>query len=153
MITTYRVLAYIICALVAVQAAAHAWASAGLSAYIFAGGAIDLSAPPAIPEFLGIMVHGMNGMYVIPLVAIALLVVAFLAKTPKAVPLAVTVVVLVALQITLGMLSHSVTFLALLHGLNALLLFGTALVAARTVGRSAASAPAVGTATAASVRG
>ena len=120
------------------QAAAHAWASAGLSAYIFSGGTIDPSPsapPPPVPEFLGIVIHGMNGMYVIPLVALLLLIIGFLAKTPRAVALAATVLVLVVLQVTLGVLSHGVTGLAILHGVNALAIFATALIAARTVGR------------------
>ena len=138
MVTTYRVLAYVICALVAVQAAAHAWASVGLSAYIFGGGTIDPSPsapPPPVPEFLGIIIHGTNGMYVIPSVAVLLLVFAFLAKTPRAVPFAATILVLVVLQVTLGLFSHGITFLAIFHGINALLIFGTALTAARMVGR------------------
>lgn len=141
MVTTYRVLAYVICALVAVQAAMHAWASAGLSAYIFGGGAIDVNSetPPPVPEFAGIIVHGMNGMYVIPAVALLLLIIAFLAKTPRAVMFAAIVLVLVILQVTLGVMSHGVTGLALLHGLNALAIFGVALVAARTVGRTVTS--------------
>lgn len=148
MVTTYRVLAYVICALVAVQAAAHAWASAGLSAYIFGGGSIDPSPsapPPPVPEFLGIIIHGMNGMYVIPAVALVLLIVGFLAKTPRAVMLAATVLVLVIVQVVLGLLSHGITGLALLHGLNALAIFATALIGALTVGRvvpAEAAAPA-----------
>ncbi|WCM56485.1 hypothetical protein [Microbacterium sp. EF45047] len=135
--TAYRVLAYLVCALVAVQAASHAWASAGLAAYIFGGGTIDPSAaaPPPVPEFLGLMIHGMNGMYVIPLVSIVLLILSFFVKAPKAVAFAVAIVLLVGLQVTLGILGHGLTFLALLHGLNALVLFGTALTAGTVVGR------------------
>lgn len=150
MITIYRVLAYVICALVMVQAAVHAWASAGLSAYIFGGGTIDPtgSAPPPVPEFAGIIIHGINGQYIIPVVAVLMLIFAFLAKTPHAVPFAGTVLGLVVLQVLLGLFSHGVTFLALLHGLNALALFAVALIAARTVGRVTSERG-----TAASVRG
>lgn len=142
--TAYRVLAFLICALVAVQAAAHAWASAGLSAYIFGGGAIDMNseAPPPVPEFAGIIIHGMNGMYVIPLVTLALLIVSFFVKSRRAVIFAVVLLALVVLQVTLGVLGHSVTFLALLHGLNALAIFGTALTAGRMMGRERSSAAA-----------
>ncbi|WP_309065212.1 hypothetical protein [Microbacterium sp.] len=143
--TAYRVLAYLVCGLVAVQAATHAWASAGLSAYIFGGGTIDptASAPPPVPEFLGIMIHGMNGMYVIPLVALVLLVVSFFTRTPGAVPFAATVLGLVVLQVTLGLMGHGMTFLALLHGLNALAIFAVALIAGTRIGRvrSERSAP------------
>lgn len=141
MITVYRVLAYVICALVMVQAAVHAWASAGLSAYIFGGGTIDPtgSAPPPVPEFAGIIIHGINGQYIIPLVAVLLLIFAFLTKAPRAVAFAGTVLGLVVLQVLLGLFAHGVTFLALLHGLNALALFAVALIAALTVGRVSAA--------------
>lgn len=132
--TLYRVLAYLVAALVIVQAAMHAWASAGIAAYLGAGGTIDETAMPDFPEFVGIIVHGMNGMYVIPLVALALLVVSFFAKVPGGTMWAAIVLGLVVLQVTLGLLGHELTFLALLHGVNALLLFGSAAFAGYRVG-------------------
>ncbi|SFS14452.1 hypothetical protein SAMN04487783_1846 [Agrococcus baldri] len=142
--TTYRVLAFVICGLVMLQAASHAWLSSGLAIYIGEGGTLDPNAPPAFPEALGFMIHGMNGMYVIPVVAILLLVVSFFAKVPRGVMWAVVVLVLVALQVTLGILGHEMSALAFLHGLNALLLFGAALLAgmrAKAPARVAAEAP------------
>lgn len=135
--TTYRVLAYVICGLVAVQAAMHAWASAGINAYIIGGGVIDVTsdAPPPVPEFAGIIIHAMNGMYVIPLVALVLLIVSFFTKVRRAVLFGAIVLALVVLQVTLGLFGHDITFLALLHGINALLLFGTAFYAATVVAR------------------
>lgn len=137
--TTYRVLAYLICALVGLQAASHAWTSAGIALFLAEGGTVDFASegPPPFPEALGLMIHGMNGMYAIPLVALVLLVVAFLAKIPGGVKRAVIVLVLVALQVTLGLLGHEMTALAFLHGLNALALFGVALWAGTRAGRSA----------------
>ena len=70
-------------------------------------------------------------MMLIPLLALALLVVSFFAKLPKGVAAAVVLVVLVALQVTLGILGHSTPYAGLLHGLNALVIFGGALHAAR----------------------
>jgi ABC-type transport system involved in cytochrome bd biosynthesis fused ATPase/permease subunit len=49
---------------------------------------------------------------------------------------AAIVVGLVALQITLGLLGHSLPFLALLHGLNALLLASAAFYAQLRAGRA-----------------
>lgn len=131
----FRILAYVICGLVALQSAMHAWASAGLAKYIGGGGTLDMNsdAPPPIPEFTGLIVHAMNGMYVIPLVALALLVVAFMIKTPGAVRMAAIVLVLVVVQVVLGFLGHEMTSMALLHGLNALALFAAAWIAARQV--------------------
>jgi hypothetical protein len=128
----YRIISFTICALVALQAASHAWASAGLGLYIAEGGVVDASAqegPPPFPEVMGFMIHGMNGMFVIPLLALVLLIVSFFAKVPRGVAFAVGVLVLVVLQVTLGLLGHGIPFLGFLHGMNALLLFAAALVA------------------------
>lgn len=78
----------------------------------------------------------MNGMYVIPLIALALLVLAFMVKTPGAVRMAATVLVLVVVQVVLGFLGHEMTTMALLHGLNAMALFAAAWIAARQVQHS-----------------
>ncbi|MFP5416409.1 MAG: hypothetical protein ACLGHZ_05970 [Actinomycetes bacterium] len=137
--TAYRVLAYVICGLVAIQAASHAWASAGFIAFLAEGGSIDMSGasgPPPFPEFMGVIIHGMNGMYVIPLVALALLGVAFAAKIPGGAVRAGIVLGLVVLQVALGLLGHSMTALTFLHGLNALVLFAAALIAGLMVSRS-----------------
>lgn len=139
MTSLYKGLAYLICFLVAVQAGVHAWASAGLVQFIAGGGTLDMSpgaAPPDLPEFLGIVIHGMNGMYVIPLVSLALLAVGFASRVPGAVQRAAIVFALVVVQVFLGFMGHSVTLLSLLHGLNALALFAGAFLAAQVVARA-----------------
>lgn len=146
MITTYRILAYTIAVLVGVQAASHAWASAGIGLFIANGGVVDKSmmedtgGPLPFPEVVGFIVHGINGGMVIPAVALALLVVSFFARVKGAVRWAVIVLVVVAIQITLGYEGHGLPLLALFHGLNALVLFGCAIVAARVVRRPAVPA-------------
>lgn len=45
----FRILAYVICGLVALQAAMHAWASAGLAKYIGGGGTLDMNSD-ALPR-------------------------------------------------------------------------------------------------------
>jgi hypothetical protein len=144
MAMAYRILATTIAGLVAVQAAAHAWASAGLGAYLMGGAVIDKSmmedtgGPPPFPEVLGIIVHGLNGGIVIPAIALALLVVSFFTRVPGSIRWAVVVVGLVALQMTLGYAGHGMPLLALFHGLNALVLFTAALTARRVATRPAA---------------
>ena len=138
----YAVLAYIICGLVAIQAAAAVWAESGLFLWIAGGGSIDQStleseALPPFPEALGFSIHGMNGMMVIPVVAVALLVVSFFAKVPKGIAWAIAVAVLVALQVALGLAGHSVSVAGFAHGINALLLFSAALLAGRRAWASA----------------
>lgn len=136
--TTYSYLAWAICALVAVQAAAIAWAFYGLFSYLEGGGTIDMEAdgPPAFAGASGFMIHVMNGMYLIPLLALAMLGVAFATKVPGSVRWAAVVLVLVVVQVALGMFGHAMTGLGFLHGANALLLFAAALVAGLHVHRS-----------------
>lgn len=131
----YAVLAFVVCGLVAVQAAVAVWGESGMLLWVSRdGGVIDqatmeASGPPPFPEALGFMIHGMNGMMVIPLVALALLIIAFLAKLPRGVPWAVAVLLLVALQVALGIAGHSISIAGFAHGLNALVLFTAALLA------------------------
>ena len=135
---TYRIFSFAICALVALQAATHAWGSAGLDVYIAEGGVVDGSAidgPPPFPEVVGFMIHGMNGMFVIPTLALLLFVFSFFVKVPRAVAFAGGVLALVVLQVTLGLFGHSLPLLGFLHGINALLLFTTALLAGLNVSK------------------
>lgn len=145
----YAVLAFIVCGLVALQAAFAVWADSGLFLWISGGGSIDQAtlesaeASPPFPEVLGFVLHGMNGMTVIPVVALLLLVVSFFAKIPRGIAFAVGVAVLVALQVTLGILGHSVSIAGLSHGINALVLFTVAMLAGLRAWRaSAVTAPA-----------
>ncbi|HWO51546.1 MAG TPA: hypothetical protein VNN23_08115 [Ornithinibacter sp.] len=145
--TTYRVLAVLVCALVALQAAFHVWGTAGMGVWIDEGGVLDKATGEAIgagerpwPELTGLLLHGMSGMFVIPLVALGLVVVALVARFPGAVPRALLVLALVVAQVTLGLLGHTYPQLAFLHGINALLLFTAAFTAQRHA-RVEASAP------------
>ena len=129
----YKVLAFTVAGLVVVQAAAVAFAVFGLFAYIEGGGTIDAanSGPESDIEFpgvVGFMIHGMNGMMLIPLVALILLIVSFFAKVPGGVGRAALVLGLVVLQVALGIFGHEVPALGALHGINALLLFGAAIM-------------------------
>ena len=137
--TVHKVLAYLIAIEVMIQAALIAFAVAGIGVWVMEeGGALDEAAFEAIFDgelsFLGVagmMFHGMNGMMVIPVLAILLLISSFFAKTPGAIKFSLLVVGLVALQVFLGLLGHSTPYGGLLHGANALLLFTAALYTAR----------------------
>jgi heme A synthase len=149
---TYRVLAYIIAALIVVQAASMVFAIAGLGKWVEEGGVLDKAAmedegPMPFPEIVGFIVHGMNGQMLIPLVALILLVISFFAKIPKGSAFAGAILGLIVVQVLLGLFSvgAQIPLLGLLHGANALLLFTVVLVAARRAGRAittAAAAPA-----------
>ncbi|MFD4959851.1 hypothetical protein [Microbacterium sp. NPDC058389] len=147
---TYRIFSFAICALVALQAASHAWGSAGLDVYIAEGGVVDGSAlegPPPFPEVVGFMIHGMNGMFVIPTLAILLFIFSFFVKAPRAVAFAGGVLALVVVQVTLGLFGHSIPLLGSLHGINALLLFTAALLAGLNVSKRRVEAAAAAAST------
>lgn len=131
----YRVLAYVVAAGVVVQAMVIVWAVAGLAHWIDSGGVADKasleSAVSPFPEAVGLLVHDINGSMVIPFAALALLVVSFFVHARGAIRWAVIVFVLTAVQAPLGYLGFEIPAIGALHGLNALALFTTALVAAR----------------------
>ena len=90
----------------------------------------------------GFMVHGINGMMIIPLLGLALLVVSFFAKVPGGVKRAAVLFGLVALQIFLGIFAHSVPFVIVLHVLNAFAIFIGAFMTGRAASTVAAPAEA-----------
>jgi heme A synthase len=85
---------------------------------------------------LGFPIHGMVGGMVIPLAAVALLIVAFFVKVRGARRWAAIVLGVVALQITLGYSIVDMPYLGLIHGANALAVLLTAVYAALRTRRS-----------------
>jgi Family of unknown function (DUF6220) len=141
--SVYRVLAYVVAAEVVLQAMAMVFAIAGLVKWVDGGGVLDKSVMESdqspFPEVIGFAVHGINGMMVVPAVALLLLISSFFARIPGAVKWAAIVLLLVVVQVTLGLLGHSVPTAGGLHGLNALLLFSAAIYTARRDPAAAAS--------------
>ena len=131
--TVYRVLAGLVAVEVMLQASFIVYGDAGIGKYVEEGGVIDKAGMEAafegdapFPEFVGLMLHGMNGMMVIPIIALLLLISSFFAKVPGGSKWAGVVLGLVVLQVTLGILGHSFPIIGALHGINALLLFSAA---------------------------
>ena len=144
--SAYRWLAYIIAAEVAVQAAAIAFAAFGLFKWVEDGGTLNKAVMESDqePDFsgaVGFMIHGMNGEMLIPLLALVLLVVSFFAKVPGGVKWAGFVLLAVVVQVLLGLFAHGAPGLGALHGINALILFTVALVAARRASTKASPEP------------
>jgi hypothetical protein len=141
--TAYKVLAYLVAAEVAVQAMVMVWAIAGLSKWVDGGGVFDKavieSQGTPFPEVAGILVHGINGMFVVPALALLLLIVSFFTKVRGAIKWAVVVFVLVIVQGQLGFLGHDFPLAGALHGLNALALFGAAIYTGRRLSAAAAA--------------
>ena len=135
----YRVFAYLIALEVAVQAAAHAYGAAGLGHWIWSDGhtvtKADLEENSGVPitgrgaETL----HGVNGAMLIPLLALAFVVVAVIVRhqVDGALAWAGIVLGLVAVQVVLGFSTIAVPALGMLHAVNALVLLLAALHAAR----------------------
>jgi hypothetical protein len=151
-VKAYRILALTIAVLVVVQAGAIAWGYFGVSNFVNDGGVID-------EEFLdctsdcesigsadaGFAIHMFfNGLILIPLTSLVLLIVSFFAKVPKGITLAATIFGLVVLQVlVLPALSREVgSGFGALHGINALVLMGIAIMAGE---RASAAAAAPGT--------
>ena len=135
--SVYRVLAYVIAAMVVVQAAAIAFALFGLTKWIDEGGTLNKAAMESedttFTGVVGFMIHGMAGMMLIPLLALVFLIVAFFAKVPGGAKWAGFVVLAVVAQVLLGMFAHDAPALGILHGANALVLFGLAVMAGKRV--------------------
>lgn len=129
---TYRVLACAIVVLVALQAAWIALSAFGVINAVESGTVIDQSYEPNI----GATLHGIGGVYVVPLVALALLVVSFFAHITGGVRWALFVVLAVALQITLAFVAFGIPGVGVLHGVNAFVILGLAAIAAARVSRT-----------------
>ena len=142
--SVYRVLAYAIPALVAVQAAAIAFGFFGLGKWIEDGGTLDkASMESSNTHFtgdLGLMIHGMNGQMLIPLVALLLLIVSFFAKVPGGSKWAAFVLLDVVVQVAFAFGAFSAPVVGMFHGLNALFLAWLGWTAARRVGATEAAA-------------
>lgn len=85
--------------------------------------------------------HSVVGAELIPLLAIALLVVSFFARVPGGVKWAALTFGAVVLQIVLAFAAYAVPGIGALHGLNALAVAGLAQMASRQAGKPAATTP------------
>jgi heme A synthase len=143
MLKVYRVLAYAIAAMVAVQSAAIGYAVFAQLNWIGEGNTLDNAAfESGAPGTAAFIFHAFFGGAVL-LVAIALLVISFFAKIERGVRWAVIVLVTTFVQIALGVLSHFTAVFGAVHGAVALVLFGVATMAAMRVRRPAALEEAV----------
>jgi hypothetical protein len=143
----FRVLAILVAVEVVVQAMAIAYGIAGVAHWVEEdGGVLNKQVFDSDdPDFAGIggfITHGINGTMIIPLIVILLLIVSFFAKVPGGVRFAGIIFGLVALQVFLGIFSHEIPFVVVLHVLNAFLILGASIAAARAASVAPAPAPA-----------
>ena len=136
--TVYRVLAYVIAAVVAIQAAAIGYGVFAQMNWIENGGTLDKATlESSAPGTRALFFHAIEG-FAVFLVALALLIVSFFAKIPHGVRWAVIVLACTFVQIALGSLSHMLAAIGAVHGAVALVLFGVAVTAAMRVRKPAA---------------
>jgi heme A synthase len=130
----YTGLAWAVASGVVLQAAAIAFAFGGMLNLVSEGGVVDKALLEAFQAGgvgeLGFLIHGVAGGVVIPLLALALLVVSFLVRASGARLWAAIVFGLVALQVTLGFSITDMPYLGLIHGANALAVVAAASFAA-----------------------
>jgi hypothetical protein len=141
---TYHVLAYVIAVEVVVQAMMIATAMAGLSHWIDDGATVNkhvLDKDPSFTGSFGFPVHGINGEMLIPLIALALLIVSFFAKVAGGTRWALYILGLIVVQVVLGVSQGDVPLLGLLHGANAIAIFSVAVLAARRAKVEAEAVP------------
>jgi hypothetical protein len=136
----YSVIAWIVAGGVVVQAAAMAFGVGGMVHFVQEGGVVDKalieSRQVTYTGELGFFIHAIVGGVVIPLVAVALLIVAFFVKVRGARLWAAIVLGLVVLQVTLGFSLRDIPYLGLIHGANALAVLLAAVFAALRVRRA-----------------
>jgi hypothetical protein len=145
MIKAYRILATIIAVEVVIQAMAMVFAVAGLSIWVDDGGVFDKAAMEdddlSFTGLGGFIIHGINGMMIIPLLGLALLILSFFAKLPGGVKWAGIVLGAIVVQVFLGVFGHESAYIGALHGLNAFILLGSAGMAARQAKAAETAAP------------
>jgi len=121
----YTALAWIIAGGVVVQAAAIAFAFGGVLNRVSNGDVVDKAllesrTAGGVGES-GFFIHGIVGGVVLPLLAVALLIVSFFVRARGAKLWAAITLALIALQVTLGFSIMDVPYLGLIHGANACL--------------------------------
>jgi hypothetical protein len=133
--SVYRALAYLVALEVVIQAAAIAFALAGLGKWISEGGVLDAAAMESestdFTGVVGFMIHGINGQMIVPLIALLLLISSFFAKIPGGVLWAGLVLLTVVVQVLLGIFGRGMPVLGMVHGAVAFVLFVFAVIAAR----------------------
>jgi heme A synthase len=137
---TYRYLAMAIGTFVVIQAAAIAFGMFGLAHDVDSNGIV---VDDNYDGNAGFAVHAIVGQMVIPLLALALLIVGIVVRRiPGALRWAVIVLALVVVQIALAFASFGVPVIGLLHGINAFLILLASLKAVTVVPRERATSAA-----------
>lgn len=122
--TAYKIVAHLISLAVVVQAAVVAWSM--FEAISFLSRGIMLDGPP-----FAAMLHGNIGMYVVPVLAIALVAIALFAHA--GLKWALLTLLAVVVQIGLAFAAFGAPWVGMLHGINAFGILALAEVAAYSI--------------------
>jgi hypothetical protein len=126
----YQVICHIIAACVIIQAAVIAWSTFAILNTTGEGAALSEDNVP-----VGFLVHSVVGQMIIPVLSLALLVVALIARA--GIMWSVWLLVAVLVQVFLGYSSFELPGLGLIHGVNAFVVLALAEIGARSVGAGA----------------
>jgi hypothetical protein len=126
----YQVICHIIAACVVIQAAVIAWSTFAILNTTGEGAALSEDNVP-----VGFLVHSVVGQMIIPVLSLALLVVALIARA--GIMWSVWLLVAVLVQVFLGYSSFELPGLGLIHGVNAFVVLALAEIGARSVGAGA----------------
>lgn len=136
----YSGLAWTVSGAVVVQAAAIAFAFGGMLNLVAEGGVVDKALLESFQAAgvgeMGFLIHGVVGGVIIPLVAVALVIVSFFVRVRGAKLWAMITLGLVVPQVTLGFSIVGSPYLGLIHGANALAIVVAGAVAALRVRRA-----------------
>jgi uncharacterized membrane protein (Fun14 family) len=134
---TYRVLAYLIPVIVALQASFIAMGTFGLGSWVEDGNDFtkNILENGGARGDVGFALHSF-GAIAAAVVGLLLLIISFFAKIEGGIRAALFVFLDVVLQWVLAFVSFGVWTIGILHGLNAFLLFGLGLMAAGAATRS-----------------
>jgi hypothetical protein len=139
---TYRVVSGLIALGVLVQAAAIAFGWFDALHEVDNGAVLDEN----FEGNAGHMIHGLNGMYVLPVLGLVLLIVSFFAATtvPRARKWGGIVFGLIVLQVVLAFVAFGAPIVGALHGINALAILGSAVRASLLTRETAVARTSVG---------
>jgi hypothetical protein len=139
----YIGIAWLLAAMVLVQAGAIALGFGGMMHFVSEGGVVDkaLTESRTASNFtgeVGFSIHGLVGGLVMPIAALLLVVMSWFTKVRGATWWAVGLFVLIVVQGSLGYTIKDVPFIGAVHGANALAVFVVAVVCARRASSAAA---------------
>lgn len=133
----YKIVAHLIAAVVVIQAATVAWGAFETIGMLIAEQ--EITGPP-----LGGQLHGYGGMFLMPALALALLVISLIARSGLKWALWVLLAVIVQIALAFASIMLGASWIGALHGINAFVILALAEVAARSVVPAGAMVPASG---------